>query len=151
MPLHSAIFAFLHHLAAFTLFAAVVLEFILIQGEITASSARRLGRTDLVLGISAGAVLVIGLIRVFYFEKGAEYYFGSAFFLAKFGVFLVVALISVIPTMAFLSWRKAAKQNQAPVVTPQQLRTLKTVIHTELFGVVLIILFAALMARGLEL
>jgi putative membrane protein len=151
MPLHSAIFAFLHHFAAFALFAAVVLEFVLIRGEITASSARRLGRTDMVLGISAGAVLVIGLLRVFYFEKGADYYFSSAFFLAKFGVFLVVAFLSVIPTMAFLSWRKAAKQGQAPVVTPQQLRTLKTVIHTELLGVFLIILFAALMARGLEL
>ena len=150
MPLHSAIFAFLHHLTAFTLFAAIVLEFVLIQGEITASSARRLGRTDMVLGISAGVLLVVGILRVFYFEKGAEYYFGSAFFLAKFGIFLLVSLLSIIPTMAFLSWRRAARAGQAPVVTPGQLRLIKLVIHTELLGVVLIMLFAALMARGLE-
>jgi putative membrane protein len=149
--LTSAFFAFLHHVAAFMLVAAIVIEFVLIQGEITASSARRLARTDAVLGISAAAVLVIGLLRVFYFEKSADYYFGSAFFLAKFGLFIVVGILSVIPTLAFLTWRKAAKAGQAPTVTPAQLRTLKMVIHSELLAVALIILCAALMARGLEL
>jgi putative membrane protein len=149
MPLHSAIFAFLHHIAAFLLFATLVVEFLLIQGEITASSARRLARTDAIFGISAGSILVIGLLRVFYFESGADYYFGNPFFLAKFGLFLVVGIISIYPTLAFLTWRRAAKAGQAPVVTPRQLRNLKLAIHTELLGLVLIILCAALMARGL--
>jgi putative membrane protein len=30
-----------------------------------------------VLGLSAGFLLVIGLLRVFFFEKGAAYYFHS--------------------------------------------------------------------------
>jgi putative membrane protein len=66
----STLFAFLHHLCAFTLVSAVAIEFALIRSELTLSSARRLQVTDLVLGIAAGALLIIGLLRVFFFEKG---------------------------------------------------------------------------------
>ena len=66
----STLFAFLHHLCAFTLVAALAIEFALIKQELTLASARRLQVTDLVLGIAAGALLVIGLLRVFFFEKG---------------------------------------------------------------------------------
>src|ERR1700729_4656715 len=79
----STLFAFLHHLCAFTLVAAVAIEFTLIRQELTLASARRLQVTDIVLGIAAGALLVIGLLRVFYFEKGADYYFHSHAFLTK--------------------------------------------------------------------
>jgi putative membrane protein len=50
----STLFAFLHHLCAFTLVAAVAIEFSLMRGELTLASARRLQATDLVLGIAAG-------------------------------------------------------------------------------------------------
>jgi putative membrane protein len=38
----STLFAFLHHLCAFTLVSAVAIEFTLIRGELTLASARRL-------------------------------------------------------------------------------------------------------------
>src|SRR5450631_47836 len=79
----STLFAFLHHLCAFTLVSAVSIEFALIRGELTLSSARRLQVTDLVLGIAAALLLVIGLLRVFFFEKGADYYFHSHAFMTK--------------------------------------------------------------------
>ena len=108
------LFAFLHHVAAFTLVSAVAIEFALIRQELTLSSARRLQVTDMVLGIAAGALLVIGLLRVFFFEKGSEYYFHSHAFMTKFSVFIVIGLLSIIPTMEFLSWRGAVKAGQAP-------------------------------------
>jgi len=70
--------AFLHHVAAFALVAALAVEFVLIRGELTVATARRLARADMILGISAGVLLAVGLLRVFYFEKGAAYYFHSA-------------------------------------------------------------------------
>src|SRR6202048_4118191 len=112
----STLFAFLHHVSAFTLVSAVAIEFALIRGELTVSSARRLQVTDLVLGIAAGALLVIGLLRVFFFEKGADYYFHSQAFMAKFSIFVVIGLLSLIPTVEFLSWRKAVSAGQVPVV-----------------------------------
>jgi putative membrane protein len=144
----STLFAFLHHLCAFTLVAAVAIEFALIRGELTLSSARRLQVADLVLGIAAGALFVIGLLRVFLFEKGAAYYFHSHAFLLKFALFILVGLLSIIPTMEFLSWRSAINAGQVPVMNPKQRQRVITVIHGELTAIVIILLCAAIMARG---
>lgn len=144
----TALFAFLHHLCAFTLVSALAIEFTLIRSELTVSSARRLQVADLVLGIAAGALFVVGLLRVFFFEKGASYYFHSHAFLAKFSLFIIVGLLSVIPTMEFLSWRGAVKAGQAPVMEANKRKRVTAVIHAELAAVVIILLCAAIMARG---
>ena len=144
----TTLFAFLHHLCAFTLVSAVAIEFVLIRSELTLSSARRLQVTDLVLGIAAGALFVVGLLRVFFFEKGAEYYFHSHAFLTKFSLFIVIGLLSIIPTMEFLSWSGAIKAGQVPAVEPKKLRRVTMVIHSELLAIVIILLCAAIMARG---
>src|ERR1700688_3001660 len=118
----STLFAFLHHLCAFTLVSTVAIEFALIRGGLTLSSARRLQVTDLVLGIAAGALLVVGLLRVFFFEKGADYYFHSQAFMAKLSLFIVIGLLSIVPTMEFLSWRGALKAGQVPAISAKKLR-----------------------------
>src|SRR5262245_47291524 len=141
-------FAFLHHVAAFTLVASLAVEFTLIRAELTAAQARRLQLADTVFGVSSGVVLVVGLLRVFFFEKGASYYFHSVPFIAKLALFAVVGLLSIYPTVEFQSWRKALKLGSSPTVAPGKLRTLRAIIHCELIGVVLILLCAALMARG---
>jgi len=81
----STLFTFLHHLSAFTLVSALAIEFTLIRQQLTLVSARGLQVTDLALGIAAGALLVIGLLQVSFFEKGADYYF-LAFYCCQFGV-----------------------------------------------------------------
>lgn len=144
----SSLSAFLHHLAAFALVATLVLEFVLVRGGLDARGARRLRITDMLFGISSGVVLVVGLLRVFYFEKGAAYYFHSAPFIAKLSLFLAVGLLSIYPTMVFASWGKLLKQGQLPVLADAQRRRLRAVMHAELTGVVLIVLCAVLMARG---
>lgn len=147
----SALFAFLHHVAAFTLFAALVVEFVLIRGTLTVESARKLRTADMILGIAAGALLVVGLMRVFYFEKGATYYFHTWTFHAKFGLFILIGLLSIIPTIEFLRWRAAVKAGQVPPITAGKLKSIRSIIHVEMVGVVVIILFAVLMARGVGL
>jgi putative membrane protein len=101
-----------------------------------------------VLGIAAGALLVIGLLRVFFFEKGADYYFHNHAFLAKLSVFIVIALLSIIPTVEFLSWRGALKAGQVPTIGTKKLRLITAVIHGELLSIVIILFCAAIMARG---
>ena len=144
----STLFAFLHHLAAFTLVSALAVEFVLIRQELTLASARKLPVVDAVLGGSAGLLLIVGLLRVFYFEKGSAYYFSSHAFLTKFAVFIIVAILSIVPTVEFLSWRKALKAGQVPGVDARKKRLVRTVIHGELAGIVIILLAAAIMARG---
>jgi putative membrane protein len=144
----STLFAFLHHLCAFTLVSAVAIEFMLIKQELTLVSARRLQVTDLVLGIAAGALLVVGLLRVFFFEKGPSYYLHSGAFHAKLSLFIIVGLLSIIPTVEFLSWRGAVKAGQVPAISAKKLRQVTLVIHSELLAIVIILLCAAIMARG---
>jgi putative membrane protein len=144
----SALFAFLHHLAAFALVATLAVEFVLIRGELTARSARRLQLTDMIFGMSSGVVLLVGLLRVFYFEKGASYYFHSWPVLAKLVLFLGVGLLSIPPTLEFMSWRRVLKQGQVPALSDARRRQLLRLMHLELAGVVGILACAALMARG---
>lgn len=137
----SALMAFLHHVAAFALFAGVVVEFVVIRDEMNVRTARRLARADMVVGISAGVLLVVGWLRVFYFEKGTSFYFHNAAFIAKMALFVVVAFLSIYPTLKFLSWRKG--------IDPAAVPAIRRVLHLELAGIVLILLCAALMARGI--
>ena len=144
----STFFAFLHHVAAFALVSALAVELVLIRQELTLAIARKLPAVDAVLGASAGFLLIVGLLRVFYFEKSADYYFHSHAFMTKFTVFIAVALLSIIPTIEFLSWRKVVKKGQVPAVSERKLRFIRKIIHCELAAVVIILLCAAIMARG---
>lgn len=143
-----AFFAFLHHLAAFALVSALVAEFALLKGELNARTARRIQLYDLAYGASAGVVLVVGVLRVLYFEKGTVYYMSSVPFIAKLALFLCIGLLSIYPTMEFLSWSRHLRLGQVPPVDGRKLRRILAVIHVELAGVALLILCAALMARG---
>lgn len=138
----NALMAFLHHLAAFAVVAAIVVEFVLIRDELNARTVRRLAIADAVLGLSATMLLGVGLLRVFYFEKGAAYYFANGAFIAKLALFVGVALLSIYPTVKFLRWRKKAP---APATVP----AIRRILHLELIGVALILLAAALMAKGI--
>jgi putative membrane protein len=137
----SAFMAFLHHVAAFALVAALVVEFVVIRDELSPRTARRLARADLVVGLSAGVLLVVGLLRVFYFEKGSAFYLHNSAFIAKMVLFVLVALLSIYPTLKFLAWRKG--------IDPTAVPKIRRLLHLELVGVVLILLCAALMARGI--
>src|SRR5215471_21168858 len=106
--------AFLHHVAAFTVVAALAVEVALFRPPLSLAQAQRLVRTDMIFGLSAGVVLAVGLLRVAYFEKGPGYYWHDVFFLTKFGAFLAAAGVSAYPTIVYASWRRALKAGTAP-------------------------------------
>jgi len=144
----AALVAYGHFVAFFGLTAALVLELALLAESMGVATARRIQRADRAAGLAAVAVLVFGLLRVFYFEKGAEYYFSNAWFLAKFGLFLTAALISLYPTLKFLRWNEVLGQGNALELDAAEIGRLKRVIHWELVLILGILLCASLMARG---
>ena len=145
----SALFAFLHHVAALALVAALTAELVLIRGPLTVDIARRILRFDAIYGMSASLLLVVGLLRVFYFEKGPSYYFHSAPFLTKLALFAAIGALSAWPTLEFLSWRKALRQSRLPAINPGKLARMRSIMHWELVLLVPLLLAAALMARGI--
>lgn len=144
----SSLFAFLHHIAAFALIAALAVEFVLLRETLSLSIARKLQKADMIFGIAAGIVLVVGLVRVFFLEKGADYYFSNIPFMIKLTLFIVIGILSIYPTLEFLSWRRATKVGQLPVISAGKLQRLKLTIHLELAAAAGLILCAVLMARG---
>ncbi len=144
----SAIMAFLHHLAAFTLVGVLIYEHTAFRKDLTLVEARRLQRMDILYGISAGVLLVVGILRVFYFEKGASFYAQNWFFWTKMIGFALAALLSIYPTIRFVSWNKSFANNQAPVISDQDFSRIKMILRLELLGIVIIILSAVMMARG---
>jgi putative membrane protein len=138
----AALVALLHHLAAFTLVAALVAEHLLFERRMEAPAAQRLRAVDAVYGLSAGVLLVAGLLRVFYFEKGAAYYLGNPWFLAKLGLFITIALLSIYPTVSFISWRRK------PGVTETQARWIPRLVRAQLLLIPIVLFCAILMAKG---
>ena len=144
----SALMAFLHHVAAFTVVAALAVEVALFKPPLSLVQARRLVRTDAIFGAAAGAVLIVGLLRVFYFEKEPGYYWHDTFFIAKFSAFLLAGLISIYPTLTFLSWSASLKAGTVPDIPAERTRRVRLCLMLELAAILVILLCAAFMARG---
>jgi putative membrane protein len=141
--------AYLHHLAAFLVVATLMVELVLLKGELTPTAARSVLRMDMVYGIAATVLLVVGFARVFYTEKGSAYYFDSGSFLAKLVLFIVVGALSIYPTIQFMGWRKALREGRLPDFAAGTRRKVRMLIHIELTLIFVIILMAIMMARGI--
>ena len=146
--LWSALIAFGHFLAFFSLIAALVLQLTLISESISVATARRIQRADRAYGLAAMLLLIFGFLRVIYFEKGADYYFNNTFFLLKLGLFVGVGLLSLYPTIYYMRWNPELKQEIAPEMSMHAVQKIRKIIHTELVGIMGILLFASLMAKG---
>ena len=145
----AASIAFLHHLLAFTLVACVVYEFIAYRQGLTIEEARRIQRADLIYGISAGLLLIVGLSRVFFFDKGPVYYGNNPFFWLKMTAFLIVGLLSIDPTIRYIRWNKILKENKAPEITDKEFKRTRLLLSLEVIGLAIILFAAAFMTRGI--
>jgi len=144
----AAIVAYLHYLSIFALFALLSIEHVLFKAPLDPSRARGLMITDIAYGICAGLVLLTGAARVLWFGKGIAYYMGNSLFHAKVGLFILAALLSILPTYVFFNWRNAVRAGQVPVPSPRQVKLVTWSIRLELLLLLVIPLLATLMARG---
>ena len=144
----SALIAYAHFFAFFALTAALILQLTLLSDSISVATAQRIQRADRIYGVSAILILIFGLLRVVYFEKGADYYVSNTFFLLKIGLFIVVGLLSIYPTICYTRWNSELKLDIAPELSIQAVQKLRKIIHTELVVIIGILLCASLMAKG---
>ena len=130
-------------------FAALVSEMNLCRGELSAPIVKRLAIIDGIYGGSAVLLLVVGFMRALHGPKGWAFYSGNPVFWIKIALFVLVALLSIIPTLKILSWRKATRQGGS--IPASAVQPLRGVLHAELMLLALIPVAGVLMARGIGL
>src|SRR3546814_18396708 len=112
--LSTVILPWVHYLAVFVMIGALMVQMVLLKLSNVADAVRSLVRIDRIYGIAALLVFVTGLARVWDGGKGADYYWHNGMFHGVLGLFVLAALISVMPTLSFLSWRKAVDAGAFP-------------------------------------
>jgi putative membrane protein len=144
-----AVLAYFHYIAIFMLFAYLVAESMIIKRTLDPVNILRIGKIDLIYGGLAVAVLITGFLRLAYGAKGADFYLQAWPIYVKIGLFLLVGMISVYPTLAFVRWRRYLAHDPAWRVPPDEQRRIRRLITIELHLVGMIPVFAVVMSRGL--
>ena len=139
--------AIAHHLLVFALAGVIAFEIASVRTGIAKDAILRVASVDLWYGILAGAIVVVGILRLRYAAKGWAYYSVNPYFWAKMGAFVIVALLSIIPTIVFLRWRRAAADNPAFVPPAVEVARVRRYFWLEVGFFALIPVFAAAMAR----
>jgi putative membrane protein len=137
------VLAILHHLLIFSLFAVLVAEFAGVRRGMDAATVRRIQMIDNWYGVLAALIVIVGFSRAVFAAKGWAYYQHNAFFWAKIATFVVIGLLSIPPTVAFLRWRR---ENTPPA--DAAVAKVRPYLWIELAIFPLLLAFAAAMARG---
>jgi putative membrane protein len=146
---HDAALSWLHFLLAFVLVGSIVAEAFLLRLPVDGRAARLLLRVDLFYGVSAVLILLVGAARVLWGAKGWAYYHDQPFFWAKIATFAAIGLLSILPTRAFIGWMKQARADAAFIAPEADAKRVRRLVMVEAHLVALLLLFAALMARGI--
>jgi len=141
------ILAILHHLAIVTLIVLLAFEFALLRPGLSSIDLRRLANVDAAYGATAGLVVAVGICRVIWGAKGADFYLSNPWFWAKMASFAAIGLLSIPPTLALLTWRKAIRQDGSFLPLPAEVARLRRFLHAEVALLGLVVVFAAAMAR----
>jgi len=143
-----ALLAYAHLLAILTMVVFLASEAALCRVEwLNAAVVERLGKIDMVYGISAGVVLLTGLARVFLGSKGAAWYAHNPLLYVKLALFLVVGLISIKPTLMFVRWRRALRASGALPDAPE-IKKARRLVMVQAHILPFIPLVAVFLARG---
>lgn len=149
--LAQALAAYVHFASILLLAGILTAELVLYRQDLTAAQARLLQQVDLFYLLAALLALGSGLARLLWYAKEPSVYLDNPVFWVKMGLFLAVALASVVPTIHFLRWSPRLKQGHRPEISDRQYRHIRAHLWAE--GVLLLAmpLMAVLMARGIGL
>jgi len=143
-----SLLAYLHIAAILTLVVFISSEAALCRPEwLNAQVVERLVTVDRIYGISALAVLATGLARIYFGVKGSAWYWGNWLLHLKLGAFVVVALISIAPTLRFIRWRRTLRATGA-LPDAGEVRAARKLVMLQAHIIPFIPLAAVFLARG---
>ena len=136
---------YFHFFAIFGIAGTIIIENIAIQPAITSEDVRNLIKVDTVYQVCLILVLLIGLTLWVGVGKDSSFYSENPLFLVKIGLFTLLALISIYPTLFY--WKNKDNNGEkipVPSVVP-------LILKAKLALLLIIPLFSFLMAKGIGL
>ena len=143
-----AILAYLHLLAILTMVVFVSSEAALCRVQwLNAAVVERLAKVDRVYGIAAIMVLATGVARTVWGVKGTAWYWTNPLLHVKLGLFIIVGVLSIFPTLTYFRWRKTLRATgKLPVEA--DIKKTRRLVMMQAHIIAVIPLVAVFFARG---
>jgi putative membrane protein len=143
-----AALAYLHYISLMLVAGFLCGEVYLLKAGVNAQRASQLVRADLIYLISAVLALGSGLARSVWGVKGWSFYAANPLFHSKLTLFVLIAVISIVPTLIYRRWQKAAQLDAAFVAPEAEQKRVRRFLILQLHLLALLPLFGVAMARG---
>ena len=133
---------YIHFIGIIGLSSALVSEHLLLSKVMTKAQIKRIAIVDGIYGLSAMVTLIAGLLLWFVVGKPANFYTSNGLFHGKITLFLIMAVLSIFPTVFFMKNRKTdAEEIEIP-------KKIVMIIRIELVALLIMPLMASMMAKG---
>jgi len=138
-----------HFLALLVMVGALSAEAFILRLPVQGQVIPLLARVDGLYGLSAGLLIAAGTSRVFFGLKDESYYGDSHAFWGKIAVFVIIGLLSILPTMRFIRWRRAFNADASFAPPEADVKSARRIVMIQAHLLILVVIFAAMMARGI--
>ena len=137
---------YIHFVCIFVIVGSLIAEFVLLGPRVSRKELARISRIDGLYGLASMILLAAGLSLWFWVGKPADYYSKNPLFLMKIGLFILIGLLSIKPTIFFIKERKGDAEEEVEIP-----RSIRTMLRMEIIILFMIPIFAVMMAKGIGL
>ncbi len=138
---------YFHFISIFVIVGALVSEHLLLEPALSKKKIDRLSKIDGIYGLAVLSLLGAGLtLWLGGYGKPTEFYSENPVFHFKLGLFVVIGLLSIYPTVFFIKNRKGDPDDLVTIP-----KAIFWMIRLELLLVFAIPFLAGLMAKGIRL
>ena len=142
---------YLHFISILLVYAAVFAEFIMLNRTLSRKNLSFLAKIDGVYGIASIFLVGAGMAMWFGFAVGlgfkpTAWYMENPLFHVKYGLFFVVGILSIWPSIFFMRQRKGDHEEEVQI--PNNIRA---IVRIELLILSVIPILAVLAAAGISL
>ncbi|MER2491948.1 DUF2214 family protein [Catenovulum sediminis] len=143
--MEEVIVRYFHFIGILLLASTLVLEHLLIEKEMSKKTFKKLVIVDGIYGVSALVVLATGLLLLLAVGKPKEFYTENFVFHIKMTGFVLMAVLSIVPTVFFIKNRNFSGES---ITLP---RHLIGIVRAEKAVLLIMPLLAVFMSRGIGL
>jgi len=138
---------YIHFISIFTIVGTLVSEHLLLKKNLTRAEIGRLSKVDGIYGLAVLVLLAVGMVLwLGGYGKPTGFYSKNFIFHIKLGLFIVIGVLSIYPTVFFIKNKNGDQQENIEVP-----KSIFWMVRLELLILFVIPILAGLMAKGIGL